>query len=324
MNKVTVLRTSPASLRADVERLFEACAAAQLDPSRPVWIKVNGNFNIAYPGSNTSLWFLGALLQTLRDRGFRDVTVVEGDLPEFRAEAMARSTGLLALLARHGVPFLSYERLPRDAAALPRALAGVQLVNTPVFHTHGHAVISCATKNLFGLLPVDRRKYHGKLSDKLLELAERVPCVTLVDGTVGLEGESTRRGDPVRCDLLLGGTDVLAIDVVAARLMGFQPDAVPLLRLALERRRVGLDVPLAGDFTAADLPGRPFQLRIGRIRRVAVWLAAHDLDAEVLLAATDGVRVLWHRLNYLRKKRRLADGPWREYAQAAPEPASRS
>ncbi len=316
MKNVTVLRTSPKTLRADVERLFAACAAGELDNARPVWIKVNGNFNIAYPGSNTSLWFVEALLQTLRDRGFRDVTVVEGDLPEFRAEAMARSTGLEALLGRHGVPFVSYERLPRDGAGLPRALAGVQLINTPVFHTHGHAVISCATKNLFGLLSVDRRKFHGKLSDKLLELAERVPCVTLVDGTVGLEGESTRRGDPVRVDLLLGGTDVLAIDVVAARLMGFRPEAVPLLRLAFERGRVEREVSVEGDFAAADLPEHRFQLQLGKIRKVAVWMAKHHLDIEPIFAATDGLRVLWHRVNYQRKKRALADGPWQEYARA--------
>lgn len=316
MGKVTVVRTSPASLRADVDRIFGACAAPTLEPERPVWIKINGNFNIAYPGSNTSPWFLGALFETLKDRGFRKVSVVEGDLPEFRTEDMARSTGLESLVKRHGVSFLSYERLPRDDWELPRMLADVQLLNTPVFHTHGFAVISCATKNLFGLLPVDRRKHHLKLNEKLLQLHDLVPCVTIVDGTVGLEGESTRRGDPVRCDVLLGGSDTLSLDVIAARVMGFGPEEIPLLRLALDKRRVSLDVPLEGDFTASTLPRVPFRLELSPVRKTANWMLANGINFEWIHASTDGLRALWHRVNYAQKKRQLAAGPWQEYGQS--------
>ncbi len=312
MSLVTVLKTSPETLAGDVDRAFATPALAALDPARPTWIKVNGNFNIAYPGSNTSLWFLRALLGVLSDRGFTTVTVVEGDLPEFRAENMAVQTGLQALVDRHNVPFLSYEQLPRDENELPKALSDVQLLNTPVFHTHGNAVISCATKNLFGLLPRDRRKFHGKLSEKLLDLAAQVPCATLVDGTVGLEGESTRRGDPVRCDLLLAGADLLGLDVVAAKIMGFSADEIPLLALAAQR---GLTprVEVDGDFTEDTLPRTRFKLEVGKIHRLAVALARLNIDLEKLFALTDPVRVTWHRLNYRRKKARLASGPWREY-----------
>ena len=313
---VTIHRTSPPTLRADVDRLFETCAAEPLDKTRPVWIKVNGNFNIAYPGSNTSLWFLDALLGAMRDRAYREVTVVEGDLPEFRASDMARATGLSALLARYGVPFIAYEEMPRDDFELPRALEDVQLLNTPVLHTHGHATISCATKNLFGLLPVTRRRHHRILSDKLLELAALVPCVTLVDGTVGLEGESTRRGDPVRCDLLMGGRDPLTIDVVAARVMGFSPDDVPLLRLARDCGRVQFDAPIQGDFRPEEIPSHRFQLTLGRIRKVVHFLTDHGVDLDPLLSMTDGLRATWHRVNYRQKKQKLAEGPWRDYESA--------
>jgi uncharacterized protein (DUF362 family) len=312
MSLVTVLKTSPQSLATDVDRAFTSPALAALDPARPTWIKVNGNFNIAYPGSNTSLWFLRALLTVLRDRGFSTVTVVEGDLPEFRAENMAVQTGLQALVDGFRVPFLSYEKLPRDENELPRALAEVQLLNTPVFHTHGNAVISCATKNLFGLLPRDRRKFHGKLSEKLLDLAAQVPCATLVDGTVGLEGESTRRGDPVRCDLLIAGGDLLAIDVIAAKIMGFTPEDIPLLSMAAERSLLPQPV-VGGDVGDETLPRTRFKLEVGKIHKLAVGLARLNLDLEKLFALTDPVRVTWHRLNYRRKKARLASGPWRDY-----------
>lgn len=321
MSLVTVLKTTPASLKADIDRAFSSPALAKLDPTRPTWIKVNGNFNIAYPGSNTSLWFVRGLLEVMRDRSFRTVTVVEGDLPEFRAENMAQQTGLQSLVDELRVPFLSYERLPRDQNELPKALSEVQLLNTPVFHTHGNAVISCASKNLFGLLPRDRRKFHGRLSEKLLELVDQVPCATLVDGTVGLEGESTRRGDPVRCDLLLAGCDCLALDIVAARIMGFAPEEIPILAMA-SQRGVLPTVEVDGDFAAETLPRTRFKLEVGKIHRLAVALAKLNIDLERLFALTDPVRVTWHRLNYKRKKARLVEGPWREYATEAERPRS--
>lgn len=317
MTEVFALRTSPTTLQEDVARAFEQPALKGLDPDRPLWIKINGNFNLQYPGSNTSPWFVRALLKVLKDRRFRNVTVVEGDLPEFHAEDMARTTGLLEVLKPFAVPFLSYERLPRDIRRLPQALSEVQLLNVPVFHTHGQAVISCATKNLFGLLPVDRRRYHRTLEDKLLELAAHVPCATLVDGTVGLDGESTRRGDPVRCDLILGGRDVLAIDLLAARTMGFDETRIPLLSLAVARGRLQpANVTVVGDFhSPGALPQHSFRLEIGRIRKVALWITKFDVNLEPLHRIMDPVRVTWHRVNKWKKRERLADGPWQDYAR---------
>ncbi|MFO0550706.1 MAG: DUF362 domain-containing protein [Polyangiaceae bacterium] len=321
---VHVLKTSPASLQADVARLLETAPARTLDPARATWIKVNGNFNVDYPGSNTSRWFLAALLGGLRDRGFRDVTIVEGDLPEFHAEDMARATGLEALAARFGVPFRSYESSPRDLAELPRELDEVQLVNAPVFHTHGQATISCATKNLVGLLPWDRRKYHKHLSAKLLELRERVPCVTLVDGTVGLEGESTRRGDPVQCDVLIAGRDPITIDVVAAWLMGFDPESIPLLSAAAERSLVDFGrITVRGDFQdLGSVPRRPFTLRISPVRKIANLLSHAPVSLEPLYFVTDRLRVLLHKANFKKKQRGLVEGPWMEYAARAGEPVT--
>ena len=102
-------------------------------------------------------------------------------------------------------------------------------------------MISCATKNLFGLLPVYREKYHNILSEKLIELREHVQDITcgffsIIDGTVGLEGGSMRLGDPKRVDLILAGEDTLAVDKVASEIMGFSVDEVPLLKLAAEMR----------------------------------------------------------------------------------------
>jgi uncharacterized protein (DUF362 family) len=316
---VVVLRTAPERLQQDIGRALDHAAVAGLEPSRRTVLKINGNFNIDYPGSNTSAWFLDGLLAELRHRGFGDLACIEGDLPEFQAKDMVVDTPLGEVMQGREVPFVAFEQLERDAHELPRLLEGAQVINVPVLHSHGHAVISCATKNLFGLLPVTRRKYHGILSSKLLELYANVPCFTIVDGTVGMQGESTRRGDPVRCDLVLAGWDCLTIDVVAARVMGFPPESVPLLSEAARRALLDTSgVPVVGDFASENVPNYRFELRLGAIRRVAnlIMHTPLQMHLERFFKLTDPVRVAWHRVNHLRRRGGLASGPWMAYAEA--------
>lgn len=312
---VWLARTRPDTLLADVDRAVVEMVRRGLDPARPTFVKFNGNFNLPYPGSNTSSWFLDALFAALRAHGVRELFAIEGDLPEFRAIDMIRSTRLTDALDRHAVPFVPLESLPRAADGLPARLRTAQLINAPVPHTHAQAVISCAVKNLFGVLPVDRRKYHGVLEDKLLELRTSLPCFTIVDATVGLEGESTRRGNPVRCDLIVCGTDTLAVDQVVARIMGFAPDEIPVLRLAMARGLL-LEPVIGGDFASEPLPEYPFQLGLSPVRRLTNLLNRTPLVAfEPLWRVADVLRTRLHRWNRRIKQHHLESGPWMEYEQ---------
>jgi uncharacterized protein (DUF362 family) len=286
-----------------------------LDPARQTFLKINGNFDFVYPGANTSGWFLDGLLAALRDHGFQKLTVVEGDLPDFTADQMIQRTGLIRVLQRYNVPFLNYESLPRDDGEVPLIFQDAQLINVPVFHTHGYAVISCATKNLFGLLPKFRRKYHKILSQKLLELTHRVKVFTIVDGTVGLQGESTRRGMPRRLDLILTGWNPIALDAVAATIMGYRVGDIPVLTLAQEGGMLNLDdIQVGGDFTWDTLPKISFDLGISGHRRVIRALDGSKIgDLPLLVWVISRLRRAFHYCNYFLHRKSLFDGPWMEY-----------
>jgi uncharacterized protein (DUF362 family) len=55
---------------------------------------------------------------------------------------------------------------------------------------------------------------------------------TVVDGIVGMEGMGPMQGDPVRSGIVVGGTDPVATDLVAARVMGFDWRKIPVIREA--------------------------------------------------------------------------------------------
>ena len=315
---VYVKNTSPKTLREDVENLMEESLGKRFDKDVKTVIKINGNFDKVYPGSNTSPWFLDAFLQALRDRGFRNVLVVEGDLMTFRAYDMIRRTGLINILHKYDVPFVDYEDFPRNKWEIPVLFDNAQVINTPVPHAHGIAKISCATKNLFGVLPVYRRKYHRILSEKLLDTNAAMSMYTIVDGTIGLDSESTRRGDPRRLDLLMAGWDNLKIDIIVSWLLGYDtPEEIPLLEMGLSHGSVNKDILLAGDYkNKEDLPRFNFKFKHSLIRKTAMALESTFLeDMESFVWFETQLHKLYHQISFLKKRHNLYQGDWMEYYQ---------
>lgn len=318
-NDVLVYNTSPSTLRLDVEKALKASGLTiNYDAKKRTLIKINANYNRNYPGCNTSTWFLDALLNSLVNLGFTDLTVAENDLKLQPAEKTLRDIGIDKVLQKYGIPFLNLGKCPRDEYELPALLHDVQMINVPVIHTHTFAVLSCASKNLFGLLPIYREKYHNELSEKLLELIQYVnPCFTIIDGTVGQEGGSMRMGDPRRIDLILTGWDLLALDTVVAKIMDFSADDIPLLKLA-KARGLTRAIAIKGDYTSS-LPILNFSYKKSRMASFDLWLRRHFLTK--WLFKYNGIpdrlaqytRKLTLSINYRNKRKQIFDGTWMDY-----------
>lgn len=318
--EVFLKKTSPASLKDDVRSVLKETYLPTADPGKKTLIKINGNYDREYPGSDTSSWFLDALLAALKEFGFSDVVVVEGDGSIYSAEKMIKDTGLIDICNKHEIPFQSYEHQARDADELPLLLEGAQLINVPVFHTHGVAIISCAVKNLFGLLPKSRWVYHECLNEKLIELYDKVkPVYTIVDGTVGMKGDSTRRGDPVQVDLIAAGWDMLDVDLVASKVMGYQIDEIPLLKFAKDQGILTKDrVHVTGDLDWETAPSFDFTFGYSGPKKFSLWLQRHKTTKKIIewkpvFAVFHKVRGAYEAYYFHKKRKRIFAGPWMEY-----------
>lgn len=129
-----------------------------------------------------------------------------------------------------------------SAELLTPALEADVIINLPKLKTHGLTTMTCAVKNLFGLVPgVKKLEYHMRsphvddFCGMLVDVAELSrPHLHLVDAVVAMEGEGPSGGAPRSSGLVLGGTDMHAVDMVASCLMGIAPEDIPTLRLAGE------------------------------------------------------------------------------------------
>ncbi|MDR3622398.1 MAG: DUF362 domain-containing protein [Paludisphaera borealis] len=103
-----------------------------------------------------------------------------------------------------------------------------------------------------------------RATDLLTALAASVlPTISVVDGFLGMHGEGPRLGKPLRLGTVIAGTDAVAVDAVAAAIMGFDPLNVAYLRRA---QAAGLGV---ADLAAITIVGEPWSQVRRKCRRHA-------------------------------------------------------
>jgi hypothetical protein len=135
------------------------------------------------------------------------------------------------------------------------------IISIPVMKTHMHTRVTLSLKNMKGLLwrrekarfhqlRYDRNvtQGHKELDIAISEMASVLfPHLAIIDGTAGMEGMGPAYGTRKMMGMVIAGNNALSADAVAARLMGFDPEAIPHLRLSAEKglgevRRRGISV----------------------------------------------------------------------------------
>jgi len=109
------------------------------------------------------------------------------------------------------------------------------LISIPVMKIHFAAVVSLSIKNLQGAVP-PLEKYMSHffgLWQNLVNISHLVkPHLIIIDGLTGQEGFGPLSGTPKQMDVLIGGTNPVAVDSVTMRIMGIDPVASPPVYLA--------------------------------------------------------------------------------------------
>jgi uncharacterized protein (DUF362 family)/ferredoxin len=177
---------------------------------------------------------------------------VAGRSPTGRALEVS---GIAAAARRAGAEVLSFETEgplplphPRDPALPPYHLARAAVeadvvVTLPKLKTHALTLLTGAVKNLFGCVPgVRKAHYHAaepsveRFSGALVDIYQLLrPGLAIMDAVLSMEGNGPGAGTPRHTGYLLVSYNGVAVDTVAAHLMGVDPRAVPTTRLAAAR-----------------------------------------------------------------------------------------
>jgi uncharacterized protein (DUF362 family) len=271
--KVAVVYATPETVLDDIGRAMHlADYQAYLPQATETLLKINISWQHYYPACSTTPWQLDGVIRTLKADGYdrlvptHNGTVVvdarEGEANNKHA-AVQRMHGLEPMYLE-SVKWSRYEpksemlvldKVYPEGINIPDVLIGKNIVHLPTVKTHVFTTLTGAMKNAFGgLLNYRRHWTHSVIHETLVDLLriqrEIHPGVFAVtDGTFAGDGPGPRAMRWHVKNVVLASADQVAIDAVAAKMMGFDPMSVKFIRLAHE---AGLG---CGDVDQIDVVG---------------------------------------------------------------------
>lgn len=287
--KVAVVKTRPESVLADVGRTMELAEVRRhLDPGATTILKDNISWHFPFPGANTTPWQLEGTIEKLRADGFSDLVCVQNDTVVTDPKKGERLNRYLPVLDKHAVP-VRYNCFPEDlqwvryepkgemlvlhdiypeGITIPEFFLGKNIVHLPTVKCHIYTTTTGAMKNAFGGLLNTRRHYtHSFIHDTLVDLLTiqkeiHSGLFAVKDGTTCGNGPGPRTMVPVEKDVLLASADQVAIDAVAAKMMGFDPMSIRYIRRAHERG-LGVGDPRDIEVVGEDVSNWNFRFTVG-------------------------------------------------------------
>lgn len=255
---VAVIETAPETVLEDYGRVMRLAGYRDtLSPERDLIVKLNLSWTRYFPACSSQPWQLEGTLKTLFEDGFKPERVfpVENKTVVTDPWKGARNNKWLPVLRQYGLkftslpeakwtkyrfrfPLLVVNKLFGPNVEVPEMFIGKDILHLPTMKTHGHTVTTGAVKNAFGGLLKEVRHYghkhiHEVLVDLLMMQRELHPSVfAVMDGAVAGDGAGPRTMVPRVCNVLLASADPVALDAVAAKMMGFDPMQIGYLRMA--------------------------------------------------------------------------------------------
>jgi len=267
-SKVAIFRTSPATVLTDYHRLMNLAGYQETLPkSADTGLKINISWHFFYPASSTTPWQLDGVIRAMKKDGYdpkkihgchNRTVVIDSHLGE-RENKHVNVTdhhGLENIHLYEGEEWINVREAVGDEIAdkflclndvypkgfmIPKRFIGENIIHLPTVKTHVFTTTTGAMKNAFGGLLNERRHWthpviHETLVD-LLRIQKKIHSgiFAVMDGTFAGDGPGPRCMIPHVKNVILASSDQVAIDAVAAKLMGFDPmKDIKFIRMAHE------------------------------------------------------------------------------------------
>jgi uncharacterized protein (DUF362 family) len=251
-------------------------------------LKDNISWHYPFPAANTTPWQMEGTILALQKAGLFDITCVQNKTVVTNAFKGEDLNNYVPLFRKYGIPVLYnfkdedmkwihyrpkakmhvLDHIFPDGIKIPDYFFGKNIVHMPTVKCHIYTTTTGAMKNAFGGLLATHRHYthswiHKTLVD-LLAIQKEIHSglFAIMDGTTAGNGPGPRTMFPVVKDYMLASADQVAIDAVAAKMMGFDPMSLEYIRVAHDD---GLGVGDVRDIeiVGADISGESWGFEVG-------------------------------------------------------------
>ncbi|HYB93896.1 MAG TPA: DUF362 domain-containing protein [Vicinamibacterales bacterium] len=359
-SKVAILKTSPATVRKDTHAVmnlagYQDVIAKDADTA----LKVNISWHFFFPGSSTTPWQLDGVIHAMKKDGFdpklihachNRTVVIDAHLGEAENKQLpvVQSHGLRNIHLYEGDEpwinvrdavgsladkFLCLNQVYPDGFMIPKRFIGENIIHLPTVKTHVFTTTTGAMKNAFGGLLNEKRHWtHPVIHETLVDLLMIQKQIhrgvfAVMDGTFAGDGPGPRCMVPHVKNVMLASADQVAIDAVAAKLMGMDPMSIKYIRIAHE---LGLgcgdprDIEVVGDLEAAKENWKftgPFKkmtfasqmqhyIYWGPLRKPIEWSLKTVLAPWAYIASVIYHDSFWYPMKAEGQINQVLDSPW--------------
>ncbi len=256
---VAALRTSPQRVLEDYDRLLSLAGVERyLQSGAGTILKDNISWHFPFPAANTTPWQLEGTVQALRKRGYESLTCVQNKTVVTDAFKGEDLNGYVPIFKAYDIPvlynfkdsdmqwvpikpkaqMLVLDRIFPEGIHVPDYFFGKNIVHLPTVKCHIYTTTTGAMKNAFGGLLNTRRHYtHSWIHETLVDLLAiqkeiHSGLFAVMDGTTAGNGPGPRTMYPEIKNVILASGDQVAIDAVAAKMMGHDPLSIGYIRMA--------------------------------------------------------------------------------------------
>ncbi|MCF8131454.1 MAG: DUF362 domain-containing protein [Deltaproteobacteria bacterium] len=231
-----------------------------LDQNSVTILKDNLSWHYPFLSANTTPWQLEGTVSGLRKTGFRDLVAVHNNTVVTDPFRGGKLNKLEPIYQRYGIiekynfrlediiwevyepkaRLRALHEIYKKGIMVPTFFQGKNIVHLPTVKCHIYTTTTGSMKNAFGgLLNTHRHYTHSVIHETLVDLLAiqkeiHSGIFTVMDGTFCGNGPGPRTMIPVEKGLIFASADSVAIDAVAAKIMGFDPMNIPYIRLAHE------------------------------------------------------------------------------------------
>ena len=262
-SKVAVLKTSPETVLEDYGRLMRLAEYEKhLPKDKDTGLKINISWHVFYPACSTVPWQLDGVIKTMLDDGYKKellhgchnrTVVVDakvGEVNNKHKQVVVDKHGLRNVHLYEHERWIKYEPkgeilvlndIYPDGIYIPERFIGENIIHLPTMKTHVFTTMTGAMKNAFGGLLQERRHWtHSVIHETLVDLLTiqkeiHSGIFAVMDGTFAGDGPGPRCMRPHVKNYILASADQVAIDAVAAKMMGFDPMSLDFIRIAHEK-----------------------------------------------------------------------------------------
>ena len=195
-------------------------------------------------GATTHPEVVAGIIEYLKEHGFRDMVMLEGSWVGDKTREAFETCGFDRLEEEYQVPFWDMQKdkgISVDCGGMElnvceRVKELDFLINVPVLKGHCQTKITCALKNMKGLIPnKEKRRFHSLgLHKPIAHLNMGIQQDFIVVDNICGDLDFEDGGNPVVRNCIMAAVDPVLVDAHAADLLYYKPSDIPYITMAEE------------------------------------------------------------------------------------------